>query len=56
MQSFGSRDQLDGDARVKHDVDRLTSVTVAGVEAKKTRQVKLCSVSGAEFSTSVRLI
>jgi len=45
VQSFSSGDQLPGETRVRHDVERLTSMTVAGVEAKKTRQVKLCSVS-----------
>jgi len=53
VQSFGSRDQLAGDTRVKHDVDKLTSVTVAGVEAKKTRQVKLCSVRHATLLASL---
>jgi len=44
-QSFSSKDQLAGEAAVRHDADSLTSMTVAGVEANKTRQVKLCCVS-----------
>jgi len=44
IQSFSSRDEFTADARVRTDVDRLTSTTVAGVEAKKTRHVKLCTV------------
>jgi len=46
-QSFGSSEQLPGNTSVQHDLDMLTGMTVDGIEAKKTRQVKLCSVSDA---------
>jgi len=36
---------MPSNANMRHDVHRLTSMTLAGVEAKKTRQVKLCCVS-----------
>jgi len=53
VQSFGSRDQLSGEACVRHDLDQLTSMTAAGIEAKKTHQVKLCSVSHTHFQQHV---
>jgi len=42
MQSFGSGEQMPG---LRDDVDELTSMTVAGVDVKKSRRVKLCCVS-----------
>jgi len=42
MQSFGSGEQMPG---LRADVDELTSMTVAGVDVKKSRRVKLCAVS-----------
>ena len=46
-QSFGSGDQLPGNTSLQRDLEMVTNMTVAGVEAKKTRQVKLCSVRHA---------
>jgi len=53
VQSFGSREQLSG---LRPDVDQLTSMTVAGVDAKKSRRVKLCSVSDTTSCLHLRFI
>jgi len=47
-QGFASRDQLPGDSGGRLDDD----MNVARVDAKKTRQVKLCSVSHTFSSVS----